>query len=151
VFEVDAPSLTEIPAGAMTGDELRTKYPKFFGTMAYPYMNGTLHAGHSFTASKVEFMTSVARMQGKRALFPLGFHCTGMPILACADKLKDEIKAFGQNFEGYKAVDFVPEQPPAPTQEVATDPTKFSGKKSKAAAKTVKAKYQFQVRKKYSS
>jgi hypothetical protein len=34
----------------MTPAELREKYPKFFGTMAYPYMNGTLHAGHSFTA-----------------------------------------------------------------------------------------------------
>lgn len=129
----------------MSAKELRTKYPKFFGTMAYPYMNGTLHAGHSFTASKVEFMTSVARMQGKRALFPLGFHCTGMPILACADKLKDEIKLFGKNFEGYKPEDVLPEQPPAPTQEVSVDPSKFSGKKSKAAAKTVKAKYQFQV------
>lgn len=132
----------------MSGKELREKYPKFFGTMAFPYQNGTLHAGHSFTASKVEFMTSVARMQGKRALFPLGWHCTGMPILACADKLKDEIKLFGKNFEGYQAEEAVPEQPPAPapTQEVSVDPSKFSGKKSKAAAKTVKAKYQFQVR-----
>ena len=145
VFEVDAPSLQEVPAGTMSAKELRAKYPKFFGTMAYPYMNGTLHAGHSFTASKVEFMTGVARMQGKRALFPLGFHCTGMPILACADKLKDEIKLFGKNFEGYKPEDAMPEQPPAPTQEVSVDPSKFSGKKSKAAAKTVKAKYQFQV------
>ncbi|KAH8701682.1 leucyl-tRNA synthetase [Talaromyces proteolyticus] len=145
VFEVDAPSLSEVPAGSMSSSELRAKYPKFFGTMAYPYMNGTLHAGHSFTASKVEFMTSVARMQGKRALFPLGFHCTGMPILACADKLKDEIKLFGTNFEGYKEEQVGPEQPPAPTQDVAVDPTKFSGKKSKAAAKTIKAKYQFQI------
>jgi leucyl-tRNA synthetase len=27
--------------------------PRFYGTMAYPYMNGTLHAGHAFTASKI--------------------------------------------------------------------------------------------------
>lgn len=27
--------------------------PKFFGTAAYPYMNGTLHAGHAFTMSKI--------------------------------------------------------------------------------------------------
>ncbi|QKX63363.1 uncharacterized protein TRUGW13939_10533 [Talaromyces rugulosus] len=145
VFEVDAPSLSEIPAGSMSAEEIHTKHPKFFGTMAYPYMNGTLHAGHSFTASKVEFMTSVARMQGKRALFPLGFHCTGMPILACADKLKDEIKKFGTKFEGYKEEEAVPDQPPAPTQDTAVDPTKFSGQKSKAAAKTIKAKYQFQI------
>lgn len=28
-------------------------------------------------------------------LFPFGFHCTGMPIKACADKLKREIDEFG--------------------------------------------------------
>lgn len=131
----------------MTAAELREKYPKFFGTMAYPYMNGTLHAGHSFTASKVEFMTGFARMEGKRALFPLGFHCTGMPIKACADKLADEVKKFGTRFEGYKDEDEeVPEQPAAaPTQEVKAEQEKFSGKKGKAAAKTVKMKYQFQI------
>lgn len=109
-------------------------------------MNGTLHAGHSFTASKVEFMTGVARMQGKRALFPLGFHCTGMPIKACADKLADEVRMFGKNFERYNDEEAeTPDEPPAPTNEVKADPTKFSGKKSKAASKTVRMKYQFQI------
>ncbi|KAL4791213.1 hypothetical protein BDV19DRAFT_314022 [Aspergillus venezuelensis] len=146
VFEVDAPTLSEVPAGSMTPEELREKHPKFFGTMAYPYMNGTLHAGHSFTASKVEFMAATARMEGKRALFPLGFHCTGMPIKACADKLADEVKKFGQNFEGYKDEDEETAAVAAPTQEVKGEQQeKFSGKKSKAAAKTVKMKYQFQI------
>ncbi|PLN84120.1 leucyl-tRNA synthetase [Aspergillus taichungensis] len=147
VFEVDAPSLADVPAGTMSAAELREKYPKFFGTMAYPYMNGTLHAGHSFTASKVEFMTGVARMEGKNALFPLGFHCTGMPIKACADKLRDEVKMFGTNFEGYKEEsEEAPKDIAAPTQEVKGEQQeKFSGKKSKAAAKTVKMKYQFQI------
>jgi leucyl-tRNA synthetase len=146
VFEVNAPSFEEAPQGSMTPDELREKYPKFFGTMAYPYMNGTLHAGHSFTASKVEFMAGFARMEGKRALFPLGFHCTGMPIKACADKLANEVKKFGQNFEGYNEEEEAAQDSiPAPTQEVNTQTEKFSGKKSKAAAKTVKMKYQFQI------
>ncbi|KAL5334754.1 hypothetical protein BJX70DRAFT_377394 [Aspergillus crustosus] len=146
VFEVDAPTLSEVPAGSISAEELREKYPKFFGTMAYPYMNGTLHAGHSFTASKVEFMAATARMEGKRALFPLGFHCTGMPIKACADKLADEVKKFGTNFEGYKDEDEETAAVAAPTQEVkAEQQEKFSGKKSKAAAKTVKMKYQFQI------
>lgn len=147
VFQVDAPSLSEIPAENATSADLHAKYPKFYGTMAFPYMNGTLHAGHSFTASKIEFMTGYARMEGKRALFPLGFHCTGMPIKACADKLADEIKKFGTNFEGYKE-DGEEEAAPAPTTtqpEVKEDPTKFSGKKGKAASKTVKMKYQFQI------
>ncbi|CEN59632.1 Putative Leucyl-tRNA synthetase [Aspergillus calidoustus] len=146
VFEVDAPTLSEVPAGTMSAAELREKYPKFFGTMAYPYMNGTLHAGHSFTASKVEFMAATARMEGKKALFPLGFHCTGMPIKACADKLADEVKKFGKYFEGYKDEDENTSTVAAPTQEVKGEQQeKFSGKKSKAAAKTVKMKYQFQI------
>jgi hypothetical protein len=36
--------------------------------------------GHGFTISKIEFATGYHRLQGKRALFPLGWHCTGMPI-----------------------------------------------------------------------
>ena len=78
LFEVDAPTIEEDPTE--DADELRKKYPKYFATMAYPYMNGVLHAGHSFTLSKVEFATGFERMNGKRALFPLGFHCTGMPV-----------------------------------------------------------------------
>lgn len=27
--------------------------------------------------------------------FPFGFHCTGMPIKACADKLKREMELYG--------------------------------------------------------
>lgn len=109
-------------------------------------MNGSLHVGHSFTASKVEFTTGFARMQGKRALFPLGFHCTGMPIKACADKLTEEVRKFGQNFERYEDEAELADALPAPTQAVTKeDITKFTSNKSKAAAKTVKLKYQFQI------
>jgi leucyl-tRNA synthetase len=116
-------------------------------------MNGTLHAGHSFTASKVEFTAGFSRMVGKRALFPLGFHCTGMPIKACADKLVEDVRRFGKNFEGYKEeteeVEDAPAEngaPVAPVQgQVKDDITKFSSKKSKAAGKAVKLKYQFQI------
>lgn len=34
-------------------------------------------------------------MKGKKILFPFGFHCTGMPIKACADKLKREMEDYG--------------------------------------------------------
>ena len=150
IFEQNAPTTTEVPFHSIPPAELREKQPKWFGTMAYPYMNGTLHAGHSFTVSKVEFTAGYSRMQGKRALFPMGFHCTGMPIKACADKLVREVELFGKNFEGYKEEDVALEgkdaAPPAPTQAVTkSDVTKFMAKKGKAAAKTVKTKYQFQI------
>lgn len=133
-----------MPLHSIPAAELRAQQPKWFGTMAFPYMNGTLHAGHSFSISKVEFGAGVASMQGKRALFPMGFHCTGMPIKACADKLVNEIKLFGKNFEGYNASAPVEEKKPE-AKHTKEDPTKFTAKKGKAAAKTVKMQYQFQI------
>lgn len=38
-----------------------------------------------------EFVVQYQRLKGKNALFPFGFHCTGMPIQAAANKLKSEI------------------------------------------------------------
>lgn len=133
----------------MSAADLRDQYPKFFGTMAYPYMNGTLHAGHSFSVSKIEFTAGFARMQGKRTLFPMGFHCTGMPIKACADKLINEVEMFGQNFERYTEKDGDEDRATATSAPTPTthheDVTKFTAKKGKAASKVVKMKYQFQI------
>ncbi|KAF4552748.1 Leucine--tRNA ligase [Elsinoe fawcettii] len=148
VFEQNAPSLSDVPYHKVSADELRKQHPKYMATMAYPYMNGVLHAGHSFTASKVEFGTGWARMRGKRALFPQGYHCTGMPIKACADKLVDEVKRFGKTFENCPVEEVTSGDvaTPAPTQETTKeDVTKFTAKKSKAAAKAVKLTYQFQI------
>jgi leucyl-tRNA synthetase len=61
-------------------EQVQKENPKWFGTFPYPYMNGSLHLGHSFTISKIEFAAGYQRMQGKRVLFPMGLHCTGMPI-----------------------------------------------------------------------
>ncbi|KAL2261951.1 hypothetical protein VTK26DRAFT_2908 [Humicola hyalothermophila] len=86
-------------------------------------------------------------MQGKRALFPLGYHCTGLPIKASADKLVKEVEMFGKNFERYKPEEEEEEALPSAPAGKATkeDLTKFNAKKGKAAAKTVKAKYQWQI------
>ena len=152
VFESDAPTTTEIPFNSVSAAEIRQKHPKYFGTFAFPYMNGTLHAGHSFTVSKVEFTAGFKRMTGRKVLFPLGFHCTGMPIKACADKLVEDVRKFGQNFENYEEDD--DEQGPeqngvavAPVQGTMKkeDITKFTSKKGKQAGKKVALKYQFQI------
>lgn len=129
----------------MNPDELREKYPKFFATMAYPYMNGVLHAGHCFTLSKLEFATGFERMMGKRALFPLGFHCTGMPIKACADKLVREIEQFGEHFENAPKDEDELDAIVTVNGNRKEDITKFTTKKSKAQAKQGRAKYQFEI------
>ena len=68
-----------------------------------------------------------------------------MPIKACADKLVSEVEKFGENFERYHEEE-TSESPPAPTQaQTKEDVTKFTATKGKANAKTIKAKYQFQI------
>ena len=149
VFEPDAPTFKEIPFHSMSNADMHRKHPKFFGLMAYPYQNGTLHAGHTLTISKVEFAAGFARMQGKRALFPMGFHCTGMAVKACADKLVNEVKLFGRNFERYSDEEITETDKKNDKIKAANtmheDVTKFSSKKGKTAAKSVKMKYQFQI------
>lgn len=84
IYEQDAP-----PEPRKSPDE------KFLCTFPYPYMNGRLHLGHTFSLSKCEFAVRHQVLKGKKGLFPFGFHCTGMPIKACADKLKREIELYG--------------------------------------------------------
>lgn len=66
---------------------------KYFCTFPYPYMNGRIHIGHAFSASKAEFQARFQRILGKNVLWPFALHCTGMPINACADKIKLELSA----------------------------------------------------------
>jgi len=51
--------------------------------------------GHMFSMSKSDFTARYKKLMGYNTLFPFGFHCTGMPICAAADKLKREISEFG--------------------------------------------------------
>lgn len=53
---------------------------KFFVNFPYPYMNGLLHLGHTFTLMKCDLAVGYQRLKGKKCLYPFGFHCTGMPI-----------------------------------------------------------------------
>ncbi|CAI2348746.1 unnamed protein product [Caenorhabditis sp. 36 PRJEB53466] len=116
--------------------------PKYLVTFPYPYMNGRLHLGHTFTASKCEFAAGYQRLQGKQVLFPFGFHCTGMPIKACADKLKREMEDFGYPPNFPEDVEEVKEEVSA-LEEITKDKSK--GKKSKLVAKAGSAKYQWQI------
>ncbi|EJW05209.1 hypothetical protein EDEG_00674 [Edhazardia aedis USNM 41457] len=72
--------------------EIDESRPKYFVTFPYPYMNGKLHLGHLFTLSKAEFYARYMKLKGYNVLFPLGFHCTGMPISASAKKLAEELE-----------------------------------------------------------
>lgn len=127
IFEVEAP-------------ENRKGYEKFLCTFPYPYMNGRLHLGHTFSLSKCEFATRYYRLKGRMVLFPFGFHCTGMPIKACADKLKREMALYG-----CPPVFPETEEVVAKEEGDSVPKDKSKGKKSKAVAKAGAAKYQWQI------
>lgn len=139
VFDVDAPT-NNAELKDISPEEIRAKYPKFFATIPYAYMNGSLHLGHAFTLSKVEFATGYERMCGKRALFPWAFHCTGMPIRAAADKLIREIEIFGEDFAKYDAEQEIEAKKEAEESQRADKATK-----GKLAGKNTGLKYQFQI------
>ena len=137
---------------------------QFMATFPYPYMNGRLHLGHAFTVTKAEFSAGYARLRGRRTLFPFAFHCTGMPIQAAANKLRRELEAGAagaaaaaapsgadmQEEAGEEEGEAAAEEAPAagaadapapasgaPSEEKAVKELgKFSGKKSKAVAKS---------------
>ncbi|KAK7441730.1 cytosolic leucyl tRNA synthetase [Stygiomarasmius scandens] len=149
LFEINAPSSSELQG--LSKAEIREKFPKWFGNFPYPYMNGSLHMGHAFTISKIEFTAGYQRMLGKRVLFPHGFHVTGMPIKASADKIIREMELFGQDFENYERVQAEILQKAEEEEraaEAAADPAsidKSKAKKGKVAAKSTGHTYQFQI------
>jgi leucyl-tRNA synthetase len=129
-------------------------------------MNGLLHLGHAFSLSKLEFAAAYHRLLGRRVLFPQGFHCTGMPIKACADRLDREIREHGgappaapeeQEEEEEEAPAAAADADAASAASAAAaaaaasaaaekDPSaKFVGKKSKAQAKKGPGATQWQI------
>lgn len=55
IYEQDAPVAAK-----------RNEEEKFFCNFPYPYMNGRLHLGHTFSLSKCEFAVRFQRLKGKK-------------------------------------------------------------------------------------
>ncbi|MEM2118982.1 MAG: class I tRNA ligase family protein, partial [Candidatus Bathyarchaeia archaeon] len=81
--------------------------PKFFATFPYPYMNGPLHVGHAFTASRVDAYVRFKRMQGYNVLFPWAWHWTGQPLVGASERVKKGDQTF---IKALREVDGVPEE-----------------------------------------
>lgn len=78
------------------------KKKKFFTSLIIPYVNGSLHIGHTYTYTRTDVFARFKRMQGFNVLLAQGFHATGEPILGSIERLKkndqsqiDTFKLFG--------------------------------------------------------
>ncbi|MGQ9507365.1 MAG: class I tRNA ligase family protein, partial [Candidatus Bathycorpusculaceae bacterium] len=80
---------------------------KFFITFPYPYMNGPLHVGHGFTASRVDAYARFKRMQGYNVLWPWAWHWTGQPLLGASERVAKGDEEF---IKVLREVDGVPEE-----------------------------------------
>jgi leucyl-tRNA synthetase len=58
-------------------------------TFPFSYMNGPLHVGHGFTATRVDAYARFKRMQGYNVLFPWAWHWTGETIAGASERVKN--------------------------------------------------------------
>ncbi|CCW61838.1 unnamed protein product [Phytomonas sp. EM1] len=117
LHEVDAPQPGE------------ARPPKYLTTFPFPYMNGRLHLGHGFSLTKSEFISRYQRMKGCRSLWPFGFHVTGTPIAACAQKIAKEIEMYGNPPVFPDSSEETAKSPSSPSE--LTDLLKFKSKRGK--------------------
>jgi len=68
--------------------------PKCFVTFPYPYMNGPLHMGHAFTATRIDVYARFKRMQGYNVLFPWAWHWTGETIAGASERVRRRDQSF---------------------------------------------------------
>jgi len=80
--------------------------PKLMVTFPYPYMNGPLHVGHTFTASRVDAYARFKRMQGYNVLWPWAWHWTGQPLLGASARVAKGDEAY---IRVLREIDGVPE------------------------------------------
>jgi leucyl-tRNA synthetase len=80
---------------------------KCFITFPYAYMNGPLHVGHAFTATRVDAYARFKRMQGYNVLFPWAWHWTGGPLAGASQRVKLADEEF---IRGLRKIDRVPEK-----------------------------------------
>lgn len=65
------------------------KKKKYFVTFPYPYVNLSPHIGHFYTIMRVDAFARYKRSKGYNVLFPQAWHCTGSPIVASAQRVKE--------------------------------------------------------------
>ena len=86
--------------------KINPKKKKFFFTMPYPYISGSLHLGHARAAAESDILCRFKRMMGFNVLFPMAFHITGTPVLGISAAIKagneEKIKLYEDYVSAYE-------------------------------------------------
>ena len=77
------------------------KNDKFFMTVPYPYISGSLHIGHARVVTEADVITRYQRMFGKNVLFPIAFHISGTPVLGISLAIQSKDKKMIDLYKGY--------------------------------------------------
>ncbi|UCE15613.1 MAG: leucine--tRNA ligase [Candidatus Bathyarchaeota archaeon] len=100
-------------------------------TFPFSYMNGPLHVGHGFTATRVDAYVRFKRMQGYNVLFPWAWHWTGETIAGASERIKDGDEEF---IHALRDIDGVSEE----NLKKFVDPTYMASYYTKVSRKAVK-------------
>lgn len=74
--------------------------PKFYLTVAYPYVSGPMHIGHARTYTIPDVIARYKRMRGYNVLFPMAFHFTGTPIVGASRRVARREPAYVELLTG---------------------------------------------------
>ncbi len=78
-----------------------SKKEKFFMTIPYPYISGSLHIGHARVVTEADVFSRFQRMVGKNVLYPIAFHISGTPVLGISLAIKNGDKKKIDLYKGY--------------------------------------------------
>ncbi len=70
--------------------DIDAKKEKKYITAAFPYPNSPQHIGHGRTYTTTDIYARYLRLKGYNVLFPMGFHVTGTPIIAMAQRIAEK-------------------------------------------------------------
>lgn len=81
--------------------EINKKKKKFFITIPYPYISGSLHIGHARVVTEADVYSRYLRMKGLNVLYPIAFHISGTPVLGISMAIKNKDKKKIEIYKSY--------------------------------------------------
>lgn len=77
---------------------------KFFITVPYPYVNGSLHVGHGKTYTLTDVIARYRRIRGFNVLYPMAFHQSGTPLIAYSQRIKAGEEKIIRTYRDYLSI-----------------------------------------------